>query len=241
MSAPTLGWPAALQLVRHGESEGNVANDTARRTGAARLEIDVNDVQIPLSDTGVDQARALGRWFRDVAADERPTRAVISPYVRAQQTAELVIAEAGLDDVSVICDERLRDREQGVLDRLTGAGFREQFPDESARRDHVGKFWYRPTGGESWADVAARMRAVLLELRLTMPGERILVVSHDVPILIARYILDRLTTDDAVALSGEVRNCSVTTYVDDGEGLVLRSFNDVSALDRDTAPVTAHE
>jgi broad specificity phosphatase PhoE len=240
MSALTVGWPAALQLVRHAESEGNVANEAARRSRAARLEIDVNDVQIPLSETGVDQAQ--GRWFRDLDPQQRPTVAVVSPYVRTQQTTQIVLAEAGLEGLPLICDERLRDREQGVLDRLTSTGFRDQYPDESARRDYVGKFWFRPAGGESWADVAFRMRAALLEMRMTLAGERLLVVSHDVPILITRYILERLTADEAVSLSGQVRNCSVTTYVDDGDGLSLRAFNDVTALERDDeAAVTAHE
>jgi probable phosphoglycerate mutase len=242
MSALTVGWPAALQLVRHAESEGNVANEAARRNRAARLEIDVNDVQVPLSETGVDQAQALGRWFHDLDPKQRPTVAVVSPYVRTQQTAEIVLGEAGLDDLPLICDERLRDREQGVLDRLTSTGFRDQYPEESARRDYIGKFWFRPAGGESWADVAFRMRAALLEIRLTLAGERVLVVSHDVPILITRYIFERMTADEAVALSGQVRNCSVTTYVDDGDGLSLRAFNDVTALERDDeAAVTAHE
>jgi broad specificity phosphatase PhoE len=242
MSALTVGWPAALQLVRHAESEGNVANVAARRSGAARLDVNVNDVEIPLSDTGKDQAQALGRWFRDADPEQRPTAVLVSPYARARQTTELVLAEAGLDHIPVTYDERLRDREQGVLDRLTTTGFRDQYPDESARRDYVGKFWFRPSGGESWADVALRMRAVVLDMRLAMAGERILVVSHDVPIIIARYILENLSADAAVALSGQVRNCSVTSYVDDGAGLALRSFNDVSALERDDdAAVTAHE
>jgi probable phosphoglycerate mutase len=242
MPAPTAGWPAALQFVRHGESVGNVADAAARRTGALRLDLEVNDVETPLSDTGADQARALGRWFREVEPAQRPTAAVVSPYVRAQQTAELVLTEAGLDGVPVRFDERLRDREQGVLDRLTGAGFRDRYPEESARREYVGKFWFRPSGGESWADVALRVRAALLEMRLTMAGERILVVSHDVPILIARYVLEQLTADAAIELSGQLRNCSVTTYHLGDSGLELQAFNDVSALERDDeAELTAHE
>ena len=46
----------------------------------------------------------------------------------------------------------------------------EHYPDEAKRRDLLGKFYYRPPGGESWADVALRIRSVLategLRLRL---------------------------------------------------------------------------
>ena len=237
-----VGWPRSLWFVRHGESRGNVANAAARKAEALRLDIDVNDALVELTEVGIDQAVAFGRWMRDQPDDARATQLVVSPYVRARETGRIIAETAGLDDLPLTVDERLRDREQGVLDRLTGAGFRSQFPDEAARRDYVGKFWYRPSGGESWADVATRMRAWLLEARLAMPGERLLVVTHDVPILLARYILENLTPDEAASYSGQLRNCSLTSYDvrPDGTGMDLQAFNDTTAVQTDDAPVTAH-
>jgi broad specificity phosphatase PhoE len=153
-----------------------------------------------------------------------------------------VLGEAGLSALPLSYDERLRDREQGVLDRLTGAGFRDRYPEEAARQSYVGKFWYRPTGGESWADVVLRVRAALLDLRLSHAGERLLVVSHDMTILAFRYVLESLTPAEAVALSGTVQNCSVTSFENEGNGLTLRAFSDTAALEKSqSAPVTAHE
>lgn len=234
--------PRSLWLVRHGESEGNVADALAHRRGAARLEIDANDIQVPLSEAGEKQARAFGRWLAGVDPDERPTLAVLSPYVRAQHTADLILDEAGMADLPRVSDERLRDREQGVLDRFTAVGVRETYPDEAERLSHVGKFWYRPAGGESWADVALRIRSLLLDLRLTRSGERILAVTHDVTILLIRYVLENLSVEEAVALSGQVRNCSLTRYDErDGE-LALTTFNCLDPLAHEPeAPVTAHE
>ena len=238
-----VSWPRSLWFVRHGESRGNVANAAAREAKAMRLDIDVNDALVELTDNGIEQAIALGKWIGNQPADQAPTQVVVSPYVRAVETARLVLETAGLESLPLTVDERLRDREQGVLDRLTGAGFRSQFPDEAERRDYVGKFWYRPGGGESWADVATRMRAWLLEVRLTMPDERLLVVSHDVPILLARYILENLTPDEATSYSGQLRNCSLTSYQRraDATGMQLDVFNETTALETDDAPVTAHE
>lgn len=238
-----IGWPRALWLVRHGESEGNVANNLARERGALQLDLDVNDIDVPLSSNGEDQARALGRWIATMDGGEVPNAVVVSPYVRARQTAELVLTEAGLSHLPVTVDERIRDREQGVLDRLTSSGFRDRYPEEAERHAYLGKFWFRPSGGESWADVALRLRSALLEVRMTMPDQRVLVVTHDVTILLARYILEQLTVEEAVALSGEVRNCSVTRFERHEErGLVLESFNQTDALERDSeAEVTAHE
>lgn len=229
----SVGWPQRLWFVRHAESLGNVANDDARKAGALRLDIESSDSDITLTDRGVAQARALGRWIGKLPAEDRPTQLVVSPYFRTRATADLLTAEGGLDAVPLTFDERLRDREQGVLDRLTGAGFRDRYPEESARRDYVGKFWFRPAGGESWADVASRLRSALLELRLAMPDERVLVVTHDVVILLARYVIERLAPEEATVWSGQLRNCSVTAYrrVPDGSGMELERFNDVAPLE----------
>lgn len=77
-----------------------------------------------------------------------------SPYVRACETARLALESAGLAGrVSFAVDEGLREREFGVLDRLTRSGIRERRPDQAELRAHLGKFYHRPAGGESWADV----------------------------------------------------------------------------------------
>ena len=236
------GWPAQLWLVRHGESEGNLANARAAEALAERLDLEINDIEVPLSELGRRQAASLGAWLRDVDAAEQPTAVVCSPYVRAHDTAQIVLREAGLDAVPLRIDERLRDREQGVLDRLTRVGIERTYPEEAQRRAYVGKFWYRPAGGESWADVAGRVRAALTDLRLDYAGERVLIVSHDVPIVLARYVLEGLSYGDALKLSGEVANCSVSRFVDGEAGrLRLERWNDVEPLAEHDEPVTARD
>jgi 2,3-bisphosphoglycerate-dependent phosphoglycerate mutase len=167
---------------------------------------------------------------------------VVSTYLRAQQTADHVLSTAGLEHLPREADERLRDREQGLLDRLTWYGVRSRYPEEAERRAYLGKFWYRPPGGESWADVALRMRHVLRDIRAEHAGEQVLVVSHDVPILIARYVLESLTPQEVVELSGQVVNCGMTVYTRYDDRLRLAVFNDATPLEEDSrATVTAHE
>ena len=96
--------PQVVWLVRHGESMGNVADARAQSAKAGRLELDVRDPDVPLSDTGRSQAEALGKWLAELPEDERPTAALSSPFNRALTTAQL--ATAGLD-VRVRTDERL--------------------------------------------------------------------------------------------------------------------------------------
>jgi broad specificity phosphatase PhoE len=230
--------PSALWLVRHGESMGNVADAHAQRAGAGRLDLDVRDPDVPLSDTGRSQAEALGRYLADLPEDQRPTAVLSSPFTRALTTAQL--ATAGLD-VRVRTDERLRERDFGAFDRMTGAGIREQYPDEAGRRDLLGKFYYRPPGGESWADVALRVRSLLATEALRHDCDRLLVVAHQAVIMVFRYVLEELTEQELLAVDQEeqVANASVTRYEMGADGeLELVAFNVVEHLVAESEDVT---
>src|SRR5437763_9194145 len=83
-------WPERLWIVRHGESAGNVARNAAMAAGLAEIDIALRDADVPLSGLGEQQSRALGRWFAAMPSDERPNVVLVSPYRRAQQTAQAV-------------------------------------------------------------------------------------------------------------------------------------------------------
>ena len=107
-----------LWLLRHGQSLGNLANDAARDRPTDVLDIADRDMDVPLSDLGIEQATAFGTWLGEQTDDARPDVIVSSPYARALGTARHVVAAAGLD-VEIVFDERLREREFGILDLLT--------------------------------------------------------------------------------------------------------------------------
>jgi broad specificity phosphatase PhoE len=222
--------PSAIWLVRHGESEGNLADAQAHEAGAGRLKLDVRDPDVPLSDTGRGQAQALGRWMASLPENERPTAALSSPFTRALTTAELATDEIGL---WVRSDERLRERDFGAFDGMTGAGIRGEYPAEAERRDLLGKFYYRPPGGESWADVALRVRSLLSTEGMRYDGERLLLVAHQAVIMVFRYVLEGLTEQELLAVDkdDQVANASVTRYETGAEGeLELVEFNVVDHL-----------
>jgi broad specificity phosphatase PhoE len=209
-------WPQRLWLVRHGQSQGNVARDAADESGAHEIDIDVRDVDVPLSTLGIEQAKAAGRWFAALPRDERPEIILSSPYVRAKQTAHFICEQGALagGPARTIIDERLREREFGVFDRLTGAGIRHRFPEEAAHRRRLGKFYHRPPGGESWADVILRLRSMLNTINLQHSDKRVLIVCHQVVVFCFRYILEEL--DEAKILGidkqAEVLNCGIAAY-----------------------------
>lgn len=238
--------PRSLWFVRHGESAGNVARDAAERDGLHVIDIVGRDMDVPLSTLGERQAGALGRWIAKLPEEERPSVLLASPYARARQTAELIAAAAGLTQPRVIVDERLREKEFGSLNRFTKAGITAKFPHEAALRGEVGKFYYRPPGGESWCDVILRLRSFVDSVHLHYPDERLLVVAHQVIVLCFRYLLEELDETGILAIdqAGDVANCSLTSYEagTDAHGrsqLRLERYNFVAPLEEGGAEVTA--
>jgi broad specificity phosphatase PhoE len=209
-------WPERLWLVRHGQSQGNVARDAADEAGLHEIDIEMRDVDVPLSALGIDQAKAAGRWFAALPADERPEILLASPYVRAKQTAQIICDQGALlgGPARTIIDERLREREFGIFDRLTTAGIRHRFPEEAAHRRRLGKFYHRPPGGESWADVILRLRSILNTINLQHCDKRVLIVCHQVVVLCFRYILEELDEAQILGIDkqAEVLNCGIAAY-----------------------------
>lgn len=233
--------PRELLVVRHGESLGNTASRAAHAAGAEVIDVPARDPDVELSPAGVEQAQALGAWLAELPADQAPQAVWSSPYERSAQTARIALREGGLD-LPVVLDERLRDRELGVLDRLTAAGVEARYPDEAARRRWVGKFYYRPPGGESWADLALRVRSVLADLDRLEDGRRVLVVCHDAVTMVVRYVCEGLTEEQVMQVSSAapVKNASVTRLLRaDGERRwQVDGFNAVGHLPGHGAPTT---
>jgi broad specificity phosphatase PhoE len=241
-------WPDRLYVVRHGESAGNVARDAAVEAGEHMIDIDVRDVDVPLSQLGQNQSVAVGRWFGQLPPEDRPNIVLTSPYLRARHTAGLIVKTAELkeDSYSLIVDERFREKEFGILDRLTAVGVKEQFPDQAEFRRLLGKFYHRPPGGESWCDVILRLRSATEMISREYCGQRVLIVCHAVVVLCMRYILEHLTEGELLAIDkkAEVANCSVTMYEHDETlgprgNLRLKMFNFVAPLEEAGASVTS--
>lgn len=233
---------AELLLVRHGESEGNVAATRAHESGAHVINVPARDADVELSGTGREQALALGRLLGGFPEDRRAA-VWSSPYGRARQTAELAVQTGGWK-TEVLLDERLRDRELGILDMLTSAGVEARLPQEAERRRWLGKFYYRPPGGESWADVALRLRSLVADLDRLYAGRRVLLICHDAVILLFRYILEGLTERELLDLAATtaILNASVSRFVRPGGTgpWQLESFNMAEHLMSEGVPVTEH-
>jgi broad specificity phosphatase PhoE len=210
---------AELILVRHGESTGNVAREEAEANQVEVIPVEARDADVGLTDLGVRQAQQLGAFLRADRGAAPLTAVWSSPYTRARQTAENIIAAAGLD-LRPRLDERLRDKELGILDTLTSYGVRARYPLEEQRRRWLGKFYYRAPGGESWADLALRLRSVLLDLDVAEQGGRVMLVTHDAVVAIMRYVCEGLDEAQVLSLarSESLVNTGVTRLVRQPDG-----------------------
>src|SRR4051812_47937993 len=114
-----------ILLVRHGESLGNVD---------PRIHASVADHSVPLSETGVEQAREAGRRIAahyDASDEERRhVRLWVSPYVRTRQTADALAETAG----GYITDRKehilLCEQQFGLFDGIPDHELPERFASE---------------------------------------------------------------------------------------------------------------
>lgn len=136
-------------LVRHGETDWN----RERRIQGS--------TDIPLNDTGREQARATGVLL----ASRRWTALVASPLSRAAETARLIGAEVGLGEPEL--EPRIAERDYGQAEGLTGPEIDAMFPDGAD-----------VPGREPREAVAVRAVAALHDLAARHPGEAVIVVAH---------------------------------------------------------------
>ena len=147
-----------LTLVRHGETEWNAAG---------RIQ---GHLDIPLSDTGLAQAEAIGRRLGGQAFD-----AILSSDLeRAWQTARPIVRHS---EQTILRDARLRERHLGVLEGLVGE-------EAAIRQPHAwGAFKARDPeaaleGGETLGEFSRRVVGLIDELLRAYAGSRILLVTH---------------------------------------------------------------
>ena len=237
-------WPDRLWIVRHGQSAGNVARDEAELAQVHLIDLTTRDADTPLSELGQHQSHALAKWFAELPAGQRPNVLMTSPFVRSQQTVQAVADALGIEHAEIAVDERLREKEFGILDRYTVAGIKAEFPDLAAQRALVGKFYFRPPGGESWCDVLLRLRSVNEVLRRDHVGDRVLIVAHQVIVNCFRYLLECMDEQQILEIDrqGDVPNCSVTEYAldrtDPDARFELQVANFALPLEEAGAPVT---
>ncbi|MEU7737057.1 histidine phosphatase family protein, partial [Streptomyces griseus] len=211
-SAPDLGAPATLVLLRHGET---ALTPEKRFSGSGGTDPE-------LSATGRGQAeRAAGHF----AALGTVQEIVSSPLRRCRETAAAVADRLGLD---VRIDEGLRETDFGAWEGLTFGEVRERYADDLtawlASPDTA------PTGGgESFAEVAERVAAARDRIVARYAGRTVLLVTHVTPIKTLVRLALGAPPEALFRMELSAASISAVAYYGDGNASV-RVLNDTSHL-----------
>jgi probable phosphoglycerate mutase len=197
-----------IVLVRHGETRWNVEQ---------RIQ---GQGDSPLTETGIEQARAIGRRL----AREHFDRLVASDLGRAMQTA----CEIGaLTHHAVTPDARLRERHFGAGEGLTYAEIDLRYPGAFSRVREVDPDFAIP-GGESRRQFHARVVRGLESLAQEHHGEALVVVTHGGVLATLYRHVNGIGL--AVPHSVPILNASYNALTHDGEAFRIDAWADIDHL-----------
>jgi uncharacterized phosphatase len=198
-----------IYLVRHGETDWN----RERRIQGA--------TNIPLNDTGRDQASATGRLL-----SSRPWDAIItSPLARARETAEIIASTAGRPRLHTL--DEIVERRYGEAEGLTYEQVEERFPNDAD-----------VPGRESRDAVAERVVPALVSLAEQYRGKSIVVVSHGGVIRALLFHAATAAQQDRIH-TDPIRNGSVHSFRHTDGTLDLIAFDDPIEIESSQFAITA--
>jgi len=179
-------------LVRHGETDWN-------RVGRIQGATD-----IPLNDTGRDQARTTGAKMQGRKWDV----IVSSPLSRAMETASIIASCIGLPEPTPVSD--IVERNYGEAEGMTGPELEAFYPEDT------------PVPGRETRDaVKVRVLAAMHSIAAANKGKNVIIVAH------GGVIRAVLQSTSGKAFFGErITNGSVHSFHHSDDGLQLVQFND---------------
>ncbi|EER08987.1 2,3-bisphosphoglycerate-dependent phosphoglycerate mutase, putative [Perkinsus marinus ATCC 50983] len=181
--------PVDLILVRHGESEGNLAQKMAQQGGVPNPWTSGfrarHNSKYRLTDRGRAQAEAAGEWIKDHIGEAFDI-CLTSEYIRAMETA----AYLHIQEAEWRTEFFLRERDRGVLANKSKQERRREHADEIERQDRD-SFYFQPSGGESIANLCLRVESVIKHLQKGSAGLRVIIVCHGGVIKAFRALVER--------------------------------------------------
>jgi broad specificity phosphatase PhoE len=209
--------PLDLFFVRHGESEGNIAREAAKRGDRSLMTEEFRARPASgwrLTPEGCKQAQEAGAWLRgwmdreDVRAFDRY---YCSPLVRTMETAaHLKVPEARWQ-----LEPLLRERDFGLWEGLDPDESRSLFPRSSGQKQRD-RFLWRPECGESTPDLDLRTREMFATFARELAGRRVICVTHEDVMLAVRFRLEKYTIPRWLELDDDadqkIVNCGILHY-----------------------------
>src|SRR3989344_6399855 len=209
--------PVDLILVRHGQSEGNLAIKSSKEGDNKFFTPEFRNRHsraFRLTDKGIKQAEAAGRWIRDNIPMPLD-RFYVSDYIRAKETA----AHLNLPAAEWREEFHLRERDHSVTDNLPIDEKQALFAREQKQYELDPFLSYPAGGGESIASLCLRLKAgTITHWARECYDKRIVVVCHGHVMRALQLEYEDLGHDDFLRLDSsensadKIRNCQILWY-----------------------------
>lgn len=221
--------PIDLILLRHGQSEGNLAkrmSEAGDPTAYDNLRKDRHTRSFRLTELGRQQAERAGVWIRK----EFPhlDRFIVSEFARAMETAALL----GLPGANWYSNFFLTERDWGEYDSCSEQEREERFGKALAMQD-IEPFFWRPLNGESLSELCLRLHSLLGTLHRECGDKQVILVCHGEVMWAFRVLIERMSQKrfKELHLSKEpldrIHNCQVLHYTrrDPASGRIAKHAN----------------
>ncbi len=168
--------PIDLVLVRHGESEGNLAAKLDRAGDSHLLTAEHkgrHQSEYRLTNNGIKQAKAAGKWLRENFEGEFDFF-LTSSFIRALETAAYLDLPGAAWDV----DPYLVERDSGDMTGLSQLERIERYGKDYIK-EYVHHFYRKTPNGESRLDLGLRWDRIMLSLSQRHSEHRVVIVAHE--------------------------------------------------------------
>jgi len=199
-------------LVRHGQSEGNLAQDASEEGDNSFWTPEFHKrhtSRYRLTDLGIEQAIVAGEWVKENITGTFD-RYYTSEYVRAKETA----FHLGFEHAEWLSEFFLREQDMGLLQGLSKSERKEKYGDLLKVKE-LDAYYFQPPGGESIANVCLRVERWLSDLKRTSSGMRVLCVCHGNILKALRIRIEKLKQQDWIELGNPINvteNCHIIQY-----------------------------
>lgn len=209
--------PLDLILVRHGESEGNLAKKKHREgegdTPYTPEFCQRHNSALRLTDLGIEQAKMAGLWLKKNVLDTPFNRHYVSEYIRAKETA----AHLDLPNAKWYAEFYLGEQNIGALDMVPEDEWDDLFPEWMEHR-RLDPFYFSVPGGESMVELCLRIDRVIDTLHRECEGKRVIITCHGRVMWAFRIRLERLSPTQYLHLEesddprDKINNCQILHY-----------------------------
>ena len=191
-------------FIRHAESEANVNPDI-------RLRESYDDMSVPLTEQGrlqAEQCRLTLLERYDIGKNGDSTIYYTSPMKRAKETVAMILQKSTQHARQ---DDRLKEQD---IPKFQTASERDY---HRGRAKEQGKYFYRYPNGECGEDVAGRLQSFVHDLlqktgTLSTDSQNIVIVTHEVVIRAAIFILSEDEKKTEVFDHVDIQNCQIIRF-----------------------------